>query len=162
MDELPNLENLNDILNNKKKYTAFKQKMIYYKFNLLNLTEKNWYGSRMCKFKHLKSPQWLRSKKVKNYPFYRIDKLSWNIVENGGWHFSNVMSPKEISEKLKSFAHSEFDKPEFTDEEIIKKKIDLKKDIFGRNFQFKKIDDDKELPKYLIENKSKFSKFLIQ
>tara|TARA_B100000242_G_scaffold288441_1_gene256681 strand:- start:380 stop:1177 length:798 start_codon:yes stop_codon:yes gene_type:complete len=162
VDELPNLENLNDILNNKKKYTAFKQKMIYYKFNLLNLTEKNWYGSRMCKFKHLKSPQWLRSKKVKNYPFYRIDKLSWNIVENGGWHFSNVMSPKEISEKLKSFAHSEFDKPEFTDEEIIKKKIDLKKDIFGRNFQFKKIDDDKELPKYLIENKSKFSKFLIQ
>ena len=116
----------------------------------------------MCKFRYLKTPQWLRSKKVKNYPFYRIDKLNWNIVENGGWHFSNVMSPKEISEKLKSFAHSEFDKPEFTDEEIIKKKIELKKDIFGRNFQFKKIDDDKELPKYLIENKSKFFKFLIQ
>ena len=48
------------------------------------------------------------------------------------------------------------------DEEIITKKIDLKTDIFARNFQFKKIDDDKELPKYLIENKSKFSKFLIQ
>ena len=108
--------------------------MIYYKFNLLNLTEKNWYGSRMCKFKHLKSPQWLRSKKVKNYPFYRIDKLSWNIVENGGWHFSNVMSPKEISEKLKSFAHSEFDKPEFTDEEIIKKKNRPKKRHIWQKF----------------------------
>ena len=33
VDELPNLENLNQILKTKKKYTAFKQKIIYYKFN---------------------------------------------------------------------------------------------------------------------------------
>ena len=48
--------------------------MIYYKFNLLNLTEVN-FGSRMCKFKDLKSPQWLRDQKVKKYPFYRVDKI---------------------------------------------------------------------------------------
>ncbi len=161
IDEIPNLENINSILKYDKKYTVFKQKMIYYKLNLLNLTETEWYGSRMCKFKYLKSPQWLRNQKVKNYPFYRIDKIKWNIIDNGGWHFSNIMSPKDISKKIKSFAHSEFNKPEFTNIEIIKKKIEEKKDLFDRDFQFKKITENKDLPKYINNNLKKFSEFLI-
>ena len=161
IDEIPNLKSLDRLVKSKKRYTAFKQKMIYYKFNLLNLTEADWYGSRMCKFKDLKSPQWIRDKKVKNYPFYRIDKINWQIVDNGGWHFSMVMTPDEISEKIKSFAHSEFNKPEFTNVENIKKKINLKEDLFGRKFEFKKILDKNDLPKYITENEKKFSQFLI-
>ena len=161
IDEIPNLENINSILKHHKKYTAFKQKMIYYKLNLLNLTETEWYGSRMCKFKYLKNPQWLRSQKVKKYPFYRFDKINWNIIEKGGWHFSNIMTPEDISKKLKSFAHSEYNKPEYTDIETIRKKIESKKDLFGRNFQFKKITENKDLPKYINENQKKFLKFLI-
>tara|TARA_B100001123_G_C15309910_1_gene1024009 strand:+ start:51 stop:824 length:774 start_codon:yes stop_codon:yes gene_type:complete len=161
VDEIPNLEKLNEILVSNKKYTAFEQKMIYYKFNLLNLTENEWYGSRMCKFKNLKSPQWLRNQKVKSYPFFRFDKINWNIVKNGGWHFSNIMTPEKLSEKIKSFAHSEFNKPEFTDVRTIKQKIESKKDIFNRNFEFKKITDEQDLPKYIKDNKSKFSEFLL-
>ena len=161
IDEIPNFENIESIFKSKNKYTAFKQKMIYYKLNLLNTTENEWYGSRMCKIKHLKKPQWLRNQKVKKYPFYRLDKINWHIVNNGGWHFSNIMTPKEISEKIKSFAHSEFSKPEFTDIEIIKKKIHLKKDLFDRNFIFEKITKEEDLPKYVIQNQKKFSEFLI-
>ena len=113
--------------------------MIYYKLNLLNLTETEWYGSKMCKFKDLQNPQWLRSQKVKKYPFYRLDKINWNVVEDGGWHFSNIMTPINISKKIKSFAHSEFNTPEFNNIENIKKNIDLKKDLFGRNFKFEKL-----------------------
>ena len=160
IDEIPNLENINKILSTKSKYTAFKQKMIYYKFNLLNISETNWYGSKMCKYRYLKNPQWLRKQKVKNYPFYRLDKIKWNIVENGGWHFSFVMTPKEISDKIKSFAHNEFDKPEFTNVEEIEKKIRSKKDLFGRNFEFKVIED-KDLPSYIRKNKEKFIDFLV-
>ncbi len=160
IDEIPNLENISKILSSKSKYTAFKQKMIYYKFNLLNISETNWYGSKMCKYKFLKNPQWLRKQKVKNYPFYRLDKIKWNIVENGGWHFSFVMTPKEISNKIKSFAHNEFDKPEFTNVEEIEKKIRFKKDLFGRNFEFKVIEDE-ELPSYIRKNKEKFIDFLV-
>ena len=134
--------------------------MIYYKFNLLNISETNWYGSKMCKYRYLKNPQWLRKQKVKNYPFYRLDKIKWNIVENGGWHFSFVMTPKEISDKIKSFAHNEFDKPEFTNVEEIEKKIRSKKDLFGRNFEFKVIED-KDLPSYIRKNKEKFIDFLV-
>ena len=135
--------------------------MIYYKLNLLNLTENEWYGSKMCKLRHLKSPQWLRNQKVKKYPFYRIDKINWNIVNDGGWHFSNIMKPEEISEKIKSFAHSEYNKPEFTDVNNIKKKINLKQDLYGRDFIFEKMTNINDLPEYIIQNKKKFSEFLI-
>ena len=162
IDEIPNLEDIDLIVKSKKKYTAFKQKMIYYKLNLLNLTEKEWYGSRMCKLRHLKSPQWLRNKKVKLYPFYRFDKINWNIVNNGGWHFSNIMTPYDISEKIKSFAHSEFNTPEFTNIENIKEKIRLKKDLFGRKFELEKITQEEDLPKYINENQKKFSEFLLK
>ena len=159
IDEIPNLDEINQILADKKKYTAFKQKMIYYKFNLLNVSEPNWFGSKMCKFKDLKNPQWLRKQKVKNYPFYRLDKIKWNIVDKGGWHFSFVMTPEEIIKKIKSFAHSEFDKAKFTNINQIKEKINSHKDLFGREFKFKVIKNE-ELPKYIIENREKFSEFL--
>ena len=162
VDEIPNLEDIDLIVKSKKKYAAFKQKMIYYKLNLLNLTQKEWYGSKMCKLKHLKSPQWLRNKKVKLYPFYRFDKINWNIINNGGWHFSNIMTPYDISEKIKSFAHSEFNTPEFTNIENIKEKIESKKDLFGRKFEFEKITQEKDLPKYINENQKKFSEFLLK
>ena len=135
--------------------------MFYYKFNLLNLTESPWYGSKMCKMRYLRSPQWLRDQKVKKYPFYRFDKIKWNTIEDGGWHFSNIMTPQQISEKIKSFAHSEYNKPEFKNIENIKNKIQEKKDIFNRNFEFKKLNSEKELPNYIFENKEKFSSFLI-
>lgn len=159
IDEIPNLNEINQVLADKRKYTAFKQKMIYYKFNLLNATEPNWYGSKMCKFKYLKNPQWLRKQKVKNYPFYRLDKIKWNIVDKGGWHFSFIMSPMEVSKKIKSFAHSEFNKTKFTNIDEITKKINSHKDLFGRDFKFTVIKDE-ELPNFIIENREKFSDFL--
>ena len=160
IDEIPNLDAINQVLADKRKYTAFKQKMIYYKFNLLNASEPNWYGSKMCKFKNLKNPQWLRQQKVKNYPFYRLDKIKWNIVDKGGWHFSFVMHPEDISKKIKSFAHSEFNKTKFTNINQISEKINSHKDLFGRDFRFEVIKDE-ELPNYVIENREKFSDFLV-
>ena len=160
IDEIPNLDEINQVLEDKRKYTSFRQKMIYYKFNLLNTSEPNWYGSKMCKFKYLKNPQWLRKQKVKDYPFYRFDKIKWNIVDNGGWHFSFVMSPEEVMKKIKSFAHLEFNKSQFTNVNQISEKINSHKDLFGRDFKFKVIPDE-ELPTYIRENREKFSDFLI-
>ena len=159
LDEIPKISNLK--IFEKRKYTAFKQKMFYYRFNLHNISEPDWIGSKVCKKKYLKSPQWLRNQKVKKYPFWRIDKINWNIIEDGGWHFSFVMSDNSIKKKIESYAHSEFNKKNYKDTKNIKKNISLKKDLFGRPFKFIKIKNQKKLPKYLLLNKKKFSKFLI-
>ena len=159
LDEIPLIENF-DIFK-KKKFTVFKQKMIYYRFNLQNITEPDWFGTRACKKKYLKSPQWLRNQKVKNYPFWRLDKIKWNIVNNGGWHFSFVMSDFKIVKKIKSFAHDEYNRKEFIDINLIKKKIKKKKDLFNRKIKFIKIKDKKLLPTYLIDNEKKFKSLII-
>ena len=100
IDEIPNLSKL--ITLKEHKYSVFEQRMFYYKFNLLNKTNPHWYGSRICKKKFLKNPQWLRDQKIKIYPFWRFDKIKWNIIENGGWHFSFLMNANQIKSKLSS------------------------------------------------------------
>ena len=53
VDEIPDLKKLN-LFNEKDKYGVFSQKMFNFKLNLLNETEKNWHGSKICLKKNLK------------------------------------------------------------------------------------------------------------
>ena len=54
------------------------------------------------------------SKNLK-YGFYRIDKeKDIEVFNDAGWHFNNILSAKEISVKLKTFAHSEFADEKFS------------------------------------------------
>jgi len=149
-DEIPNLENLNEI--SKYKYTVFKQKNLSYKFNLLNKTFPDWFGTRMCKKKYLKNPQWLREQKIRKFSFLRFFKINWNIIDNGGWHFSFLMKPNEIQNKIKSYAHSEFNVDEFTNLKKIEKKIENNEDIFERNQYYEKVEIDESYPDYIKNN----------
>ena len=126
-----------------------------------NITFPDWYGSKLCKKKHLKSPQWLRNQKVKNYSFLRFFKINWNIIENGGWHFSFLMNPEDIKKKIKSFAHAELNKTQYLDLEKIKKSISEGKDLFNREQKYSKVDLDKSFPKYVFENKIKLQDWIV-
>ena len=55
----------------------------------------------------------MRNQKVKKYSFLKFFKIRWNIIENGGWHFSYIMTPEEISKKIKSFGHAEYNLDKF-------------------------------------------------
>jgi len=157
-DEIPDLKKLSEI-NNKKKYIAFCQKMFMYKLNLQNLNESNWIGSKITKVKYLNSMQEFRNMKFKNYPFWRIDKFSQQII-NGGWHFSFLQTPDQILNKIKSFSHGEFNQ-ESLNAKVIEKKILDNEDIFGRKNKLKKVDIDNSYPTYITKNKDKLSDWII-
>ena len=159
VDEIPDLTKIN-ILGNFK-FSVFEQKMYYYKINLLNKTNPFWYGSRVCKKKYLKSPQWLRSQKIKKYPFWKFNKIKWNIIKNGGWHFSFLMSPEEIKKKLASFAHSEYNNRKYTNLKKIENSIKNKTDLFDRPILYEKIIFDKTFPDYVVNNKEKFKDWIL-
>ena len=72
-DEIPNLEKF-DFKLNSKKFVIFNQKIFYYKLNL-SLPDLNWFGSKACKLKHLKSIDYLRSIKNREYSYLRVDNL---------------------------------------------------------------------------------------
>lgn len=94
--------------------------------------------------------------------WWRPDKeKSIQIVRNGGWHFNNLFSPKELSIKLKTFAHQEFSGNNFSNPKIIKKKIDNLEDLFERKQKFIKISLNKNYPEFILKNKKKLKKFII-
>ncbi len=159
VDEIPDLNKLNEF--DKNKYAVFSQKMFMYKLNLLNLRESNWHGSKICLKKKFKSPQWLRNLKFKKYPFWRIDKTrNLQIIKNGGWHFAYLQSPENISKKIKSFAHGEFNTDYTSNEENIKLKIEKEEDIFNRGYKIKKIEIDSSFPEYILKNKEELKEWI--
>jgi len=163
-DEIPNPNILYNFKLNKR-YAIFLQKCFNYKFNLYNPHESPWEGTRVSKKKNLRSIDFLRQKvRAKNlkYKFYRFDKeKNIEIFNNAGWHFNNIMSPKQISLKLKTFAHSEFSGNRFSDINVIKNKIDNKTDLFERGHVYKKVEINNTFPKYLIENSDKYRDFIL-
>ena len=160
VDEIPNLDKLKEF--NKNNYAVFSQKMFMYKLNLLNLRENDWHGSKICLKKNLKSPQWLRNLKFKKYPFWRIDKpKNIQIILNGGWHFAYLHTAENISNKIRSFAHGEFNKEHLTNTKEIQKRIEKKQDVFNRGYDLKKIEIDESFPDYVRQNTKMLKSWII-
>ena len=115
--------------------------------------------------KDLKSVDWLRQKVVaKNlkYPFWRIDKeKSIQILNNGGWHFSYLLKPEEISKKFRSLAETSWDNDKFSNLETIKEKINKKIEIFNRCHIYHRIEIDNDYPDYILKNKDEFEEWII-
>ena len=175
VDEIPNLKNI-DTTKINQEIIFFKQNMFYYKFNL-KLPDIMWSGTKGCKKKNLKSPQWLRNVKDKKYSFYRIDTffskkkyINLIFIDNGGWHFSNIKTANEIEYKLKSYLHHrEFDINPMTTseiEDIIKNKqaiydltVDKNINKIGNGNKLEKFPLEK-LPKYLQDNIEKYKNWI--
>ena len=159
VDEIPNLENVN-IRNIKNKLILFEQDIFYYKLNRY-LPNFKWYGTKACKKRYLKSPQWLREIKNKDYSFIRIDtffsKLKYidkYYVRNGGWHFSNLKNSKDIETKLKSYLHHRDYEVEELGIEKIKQLIEENKTIYNMYV-------DKASQKYDDKSRKNLEKFEI-
>ena len=175
LDEIPNLEknNLSEINNH---LVFFKQHMIYYKFNLI-LENFIWVGSKACKKKYLKSPQWLRNIKDRSYPWWRIDTFfsekkyqNLELIEEGGWHFTNIKKPEEIEKKMRSYLHHhEYDLNPLGIQKIkqlIKErkalyniKTDMRLSKFDDHPNLKLLDLNK-LPNYIYDNQDKFTDWI--
>tara|TARA_B110000483_G_scaffold27545_1_gene33303 strand:- start:151 stop:1020 length:870 start_codon:yes stop_codon:yes gene_type:complete len=175
VDEIPKLESL-DLKSIKNEIFIFKQHMFHYKYNLV-LPNFKWTGTKAIKKKNLISPQWLRNIKDKKYPYYRIDIIfskkkytNLKIIDDGGWHFTNIKTPKMIRHKFKSYLHHfEFDQTNLVESDIenfIKKKqaiYNLKVDKRGNkvgNGETLDNFDIKKLPIYIQYNLEKYKDWI--
>ena len=174
-DEIPNL-NSKDFATNKKDIVLFKQLFFYFRFNLL-YDRMHWFGTKGCKKKKLKSLSWLRNIKLKKYPFWRLDTLfsetkqiNLQIIQDGGWHFTNLKTPEEMYEKFMNFGHhDEFRLSGLTIEKI-REKIKNKEMFYDHfadqsstnkwrsDYKLKKYDSSL-LPKYLNHNQNKYKEW---
>ncbi|MDC6469769.1 hypothetical protein ABXT47_03940 [Candidatus Pelagibacter sp. Uisw_099_02] len=170
-DEIPNLKDI-DFNKNKNDIIIFKQKLFYFKFNL-SLPNVSWFGSKACKIKNLKTISWLRNIKNKKYNYFRIDTLfsknkykNVKLVDNGGWHFSNLKTADELERKyLNDENYADYISQNYSIDKI---KDDLNNKTIGYNHSAKSgsekrfsktklsnINED-DLPNYLRNNKEKY------
>ena len=175
LDEIPNLKELNfDMIKNN--IIIFKQKMFYYKLNLL-YEDFIWLGSKATKKKNFLSPQWLRNIKGKKYPKWRIDTVfskkkysNLYFIENGGWHFTFLRTPDEIETKLLNYAHHfEYEESGLNINKIknlmAEKRVMYDHNIDQREYKWsgksklKKIEID-HLPEYISSNLNLFKSWL--
>ena len=173
-DEIPNLENFN-FETNLRKIFIFKQKLFYYKFNLF-FDRISWFGTKGCKKKNLLSISWLRDIKSKKYPVYRFDtffsKIKYTdvkIIEDGGWHFSQLKTPKDIEIKLlNGEQHAEFKESgknlDYIANLVKRKRIDYDHKAkssdykYSHEFELKAVSMD-SMPLFLKKNFSKYSEW---
>ena len=176
VDEIPNVSDLN-VAKINNKIVIFEQFIFYYKLNRF-LDGFKWYGTKGCKKKILKSPQWLRNIKNKNFKFWRLDTLFSEkkyinkiYINNGGWHFSNLKSPSDIELKLKSYLHHRDFEVENIDLKEISKMVKNNETIYDMyaDKTEKKFSDKKRklslfpkdsLPQFVKENENRFKDWL--
>lgn len=72
-------------------------------------------------------------------------------IPDAGWHFSFVMNPEDVINKIESFAHTEYDSQEYKDLNNILSRIQFGIDPFDRfPLKYEKISN--KHPKYIQEN----------
>ncbi len=175
LDEIPKLDNI-DLRSIKERFVFFKQKMFYYKFNLCSESV-TWTGTRGCKKKYLKSPQWLRNIKDRSYPMWRLDIVfsknkysNINLIKDGGWHFSYIKTPEDIEKKLQSYAHHREYELNNLGIQTIRDKIKNKESIYNlktdmKNSKFNSgqkliVLETNQLPTHIQNNLGKYKEWL--
>lgn len=107
-----------------------------------------WYGTRLLFFRD----------------FTLADEIRYTgrkIISNGGWHFTYMGGISRIKQKLQSFAHSEFNKPEFLDDNYLLDCLRKRKIFFMPDRELKVVPIDDRFPKYIQENREKFKDWIL-
>jgi beta-1,4-mannosyl-glycoprotein beta-1,4-N-acetylglucosaminyltransferase len=142
-DEIPDVSSIPYLFeidfDNVGGYICLEQDMYYY--NLSTKATNKWYHSKVCTYSRFMQAKDTNEIRLGGFPA---------MLRNGGWHFSYFGGIDMIKNKIKNFAHQEFNTSEFTDESRISEAIENNIDLFRRpGIDYAKVDIDKNdyLPK---------------
>ncbi len=174
-DEIPNIKHQNFFEDDNKIY-IFKQKLFYYKLNLI-LPSVDWYGTKGCTIKNLKNINWLRNIKNKKYSHLRIDTLfskdkyqNIKIIDNGGWHFSNLKTIEDLNDKyLNDENHADYSNLmsiKNIQEDVASWQIGIDHNEDKRsNSKLSKVklvkEDVSSLPEFIVNNKNNYDDWIV-
>lgn len=122
---------------------VWKLRQLAYSYYVNNRSPEDWRGTVVTKWKNLKG-------KCLN----DMRANPENIMEDGGWHFSNLGGHDAVLHKIRTYDHVEVNIPSVTDG--LQERMGNNEDFLGRGWQF--WEDASELPVVMIENR----KYLIE
>ncbi len=177
LDEIWDYKKLNEFDPEKYQWARLIQNMYYFYFNNLhynNQTGENtkWNGPNVTTFLEFKktfgsSFVKLRSQRVhgiiKGLAIFRHRmRRKRQIIENGGWHFSYLMSPEKVSYKLNNYAHKEYNISEINSLENINKKIQCGETLFEKESRCKKIEMPKDFLDGVLDSLPECQQFILK
>jgi len=123
LDEIPDYNILFHIKNyNFKLDDIYSLEQDFYYYNLNSKQIQKWYFSKILSYDKYKQL---------NLSFNNIRLLTnCKYIKNGGWHLSYFGDKHFIQNKIKEFAHQEFNDEKYTDLNIIEEKVKNQKDLF--------------------------------
>jgi len=119
----------------------FEQSLHRYYFNCVRVSP--CHGTRMLCYRDFDAAEIVRHS-------------GYKTVKAGGWHFTSMGGLARLQEKIRSFSHQEFNKPETLDAVWMNKMLEEGKSVFNpkEELHFMKLDD--AYPQYLLEHPEKF------
>lgn len=140
LDEIPNpkiIENIKNLSLNENRYTLFQD---YHNYFINNLTDLNWLGSLISKYKTIKLDSMCN---------LRRNRSEYITINDGGWHLSFVGGVGRVKTKLESYGHQEYNNNEIKSN--IENKIIQGSDLFNRNIKQKIIEINGYYPNNVLE-----------
>ncbi len=140
VDEIWNPETIIDYTKNY----IYKLRQKVYSYYLNNRSSEPWTGTLVTKYINIKNNclNHLRTR----------SKTIYVYINNGGWHFTSIGGLDEIRRKLKdSYTEESYNTKD------VQKNLEKRfgeKDYIGRSFKF--WVEEKDLPKYILDNKEKY------
>ena len=163
VDEIPEPSLIKSYDANKYLRGDFVQRNYAYFLN--NLSVKNnkptpWYGSKITTYRYFKDYFYEieRIRTFKSSGFFRalkrvyFGKFKVQTINNGGWHFSWIGNAQKIIKKLESFAHQEYNKPEFKNLKLMEDRIRNGEHILIPGIRYEIQEMDSQFPKALLNN----------
>ena len=151
VDEIPDPCTLKKIKTGEielKTVANFEQDFYYY--NLESKMDHQWYFAKLFRW------QWFLTT---NFTLDDIRMKGFHAIPKGGWHLSYFGDSRFISNKIKNFAHQEYNSNEYTEIDAIEHRIKNKIDIYNRNIEIISLKYHENT--YLPKNYSFFLKKIV-
>ena len=179
LDEIPNPKKISNY-NPKFIRGDFLQNYYSYYLNNLWVNDPNprntenfsgviWRGTKITTIEHFNHFFRANATSVRHYkssgPLRSLKRAWFNAhhvqnIEEGGWHFTWVLSLDDIIKKMDSTAHT-FDDPRFRDKLFLEKMIHANRDFQDPKKHYVTLKIDSSFPEPMRKNQERYNKFLM-
>lgn len=124
--------------------------VFYYYLNTPVVGFVDWWMPQAVHFRYLTDPQDLRNTEYTSH------------IPNAAWHWSFLGNAEAVIRKIQSYSHNDYNRPEITDLEAMRKRIDNLTDPLDRLFKMDRVELDETFPPYLVANQEKFRHLILK
>lgn len=155
-DEIPRKEAiLQFISDDKKSIGILLQDRFMYYLNYKNVTtDEPQSNSRAVRYGLLKRYNLFELNAVRYAD--KENLMPTYIIPNGGWHFTFMGGFGKVLEKIKAFAHQEYNVPQKIDQQRMLKRFEEGLDVYDAKTTWEVVEVDQTFPKMIREFKQKY------